>query len=220
MSPPANTRLRVVRCVSSLAGMYPRLFVLSQAGSRALHDRMGAGSDGDDCHRQRQIELRNLHQHRASAAGSIGLSQFRPTASSGSQPTLAVGDELNRCGQHLKIDPLLACILNFFGAGGHLGGSAGTVNHVSLARPVSGRGNRFQGNVPATDDCDGPLGRAAIGITVPCAEELLQNAGFLQLPALECPAQRPHDEKARTLFGPGFESLTAKAAAKPSTVVA
>ena len=218
MSPPANTRLRVVRCVSSLAGMYPRLFVLRPGvvlctiGWALVPIAMIATDKGRS--------NSNLHQHRASAAGSIGLSQFRPTASSGSQPALAVGDELNRCRQHLKIDPLLACILNLFGAGGHLGGSAGTVNHVSLARPVSGRGNRIPGVFPPPIDCDGPLGRAAIGITVPCAEELLQNAGFLQLPALECPAQRPHDEKARTLFGPGFESLTAKAAAKPSIVVA
>lgn len=93
------------------------------------------------------------------------------------------------------------------------------VDHVSIARaPSQGGADRIQGSVPATDDCDVPPWRAAIGITVRCAKELLQNAGFLQLMALECSAQRPHDEKARTLFGPGFESLTAKAAAKHSTV--
>jgi hypothetical protein len=94
------------------------------------------------------------------------------------------------------------------------------VDHVSLARAQSqGGADRIQGSVPATDDCDVPPWRVAVGITVPGAEELLQNAGLLQLLALECSAQRPHDEKARTLFGPGFESLTAKAAAKHSTVI-
>ena len=147
-SPPAQTRSREVRPVSSSATMLPRLptsrpgVVMGISGLGLLPMAQTDASIG-------MTELGARDLDRAAAARGVGLAQLHAQALDLGEPAALVADEAHGQGEEVEDDALLLGVLDLLGARRQLGLAAAVDDVHLVGAQAQGGAGRVHGHVAA-----------------------------------------------------------------------